>query len=117
MIEELIARVLMARNAAHVQYLTTTSYAERLALNAFCMGVIKAVDALTVNYIGMFGGIGEVAPLEQPDSPDMRSFLQDEVDWIDTNRDTICNDSGAIGALVDALAGVYTHTVYRLGLQ
>ena len=44
MIEELIAKVFEARNAAHLEHWRTKSYAEHQALGDFYDGIIDIVD-------------------------------------------------------------------------
>lgn len=113
MIEELIGRTFAARNIAHVQHLTTRSYAQHQALGQFYEDLIPAVDQVVECWIGHFGPIGDVE-IGHPDTKDIAAFLREEADWIDANRDEISGDSQHVGNLVDAVTAVYTRTVFKL---
>ncbi|MFA5322909.1 MAG: DUF5856 family protein [Smithella sp.] len=117
MIEELIARAFLARDITHYLHLTTKSFVEHSALNFFYNDIIEKIDNLAENVIGMFGEIGELPDLDRSRPDDIIAFLTDEGDWIETSRDQLTNGSESIGAIVDDLVSVYTHTVYRLGLK
>lgn len=113
MIEELVGRVFAARNIAHLQRLTTTSYAQREHLGHFYQDVVKALDELVECYQGQFAPLGDVEILT-PDVSDVAAYLREEGDWIESNRDEIAGDSQSVASLVDALVCVYTRTVYKL---
>lgn len=113
MIEELIGRVFAARNIAHLQHLTTKSYAEHKALGHFYKDVGEAMDELAECYQGQFAAVGDVE-IATPDVDDITTYLRDEGDWIESNRAEISADSESVGSLVDALVCVYTKTVYKL---
>jgi len=60
MIEQLIAKVFMARNNTHIAHWKTKSYAEHVALGDFYDKVIDLVDSLVECYQGNFGLIGDI---------------------------------------------------------
>lgn len=113
MIEELVGRVFAARNIAHLQHLTTTSYAQHKHLGDFYEDVVKALDELVECYQGQLAPLGDVEILT-PDVNDIAAYLREEGDWIESNRDEIAGDSQSVASLVDALVCIYTRTVYKL---
>ena len=117
MIEELVARVFVDRNDAHKQHWVTKSYAEHVALGGFYDDVIEAIDSLVENFIGLYGSIDLSQTAEAPEVGSIREQLQDTADWIEANRDEICQGSSNIGNLVDAVSAVYTKTIFLLGLK
>lgn len=117
MINELIQKVFATRDAAHRKHWKTKSFAEHSALSAFYQDVIEAIDSLVENYIGMFGQFDMPAISSNYSPEDMVAHLQEEADWIETNRDEICGDSASIGNLVDNLTTVYTKTIFLLRLK
>ncbi len=114
MIEELISRVFLARNRAHLAHLLSKSYSEHMALNGFYESVIDALDELVECHIGQFGDSIKSLPEVSAESDDMIEYLRDESDWIEANRNEIAHDSSAVGNLVDALNAVYLRTIYKL---
>lgn len=101
---------------AHIIHWSTGSYAEHCCLGAFYDNVIEAIDAIVENYQGMYGKIDRFSVNTEPVT-NIREYLQNEADWIESNRDAICNDSPSIGALIDDLVSVYTRTIFLLGMK
>ena len=81
------------------------------------LDVIEAIDKVIENYIGSFGEVRDLPEMDRKQPKDIIAYLQDEGDYIESNRDVLSNGSDNIAALLDDLAEVYTHTVYRLGLK
>lgn len=112
--EELISRVFAARNAAHVEHWLESSGYRHQALGAFYVDVIEALDSLVEKHIAMFREVpGEIdgTPAEYDNFLD---YLQEEADWIESNREEISGGSQAIGALVDDLVAVYLDLIFKL---
>jgi hypothetical protein len=116
MISELATRVFQARDVAHRQHWATESYAEHVALGAFYEGVVDAVDAVVENYQGTFGKIATF-DVETETVKDIRAYLQDEADWIESNLTELCGGSDSVSNLLQTLIAVYTKTVFLLGLK
>lgn len=114
MISELLNRVFSARNIAHFTHLTTDKYSEHIALNEFYDNVIDAVDELIECYIGQFSEVPEYDVVSMKAPENIVSFLRDESDWIEANRDEISGKSEAVASLVDVLVSVYLRTIYKL---
>ena len=117
MFKELLQRVFQARNIAHSRHWATQSYAEHVALGSFYDNAIEAVDAVAENYIGMFGPIGEFTTPIAPPEEDIRQYLQDEADWMESNLDELSNGSASISNQIQSLISVYTRTVFLLGMK
>ena len=113
MIAELEAYVEADRIAAHRHHWLAKTKAEHQALNDFYDDVIDAIDAVVENYIGIFGEFKFQAP-DVSDVKDIKKHLADRGDWIESNRDLIAQDSESLGALIDNLATVYSHTAFML---
>lgn len=113
MIAELIARVFATRNAAHNAHLRTRSYAQHEALGAFYADVIDAVDTVAEAWMGAFGDLPELPPVDMP-GEDILAHLREEADWIEVNRAAIADEYDAIANLVDGITAVYLKAIYKL---
>ncbi len=117
MIKELAQRVFQARNIAHSRHWASKSYAEHVALGAFYDDAIGAIDAVIENYQGLFGNIGEFTTPIAPPEGNIRSYLSDEADWMESSLSELSNGSESISNLIQTLISVYTRTVFLLGLK
>lgn len=113
MIEELIGKVFVTRNLAHVAHLNTSSYAAHMALGDFYEEIIPAVDALAECWQGQFGKLGEIK-MVSPAVDDIAEHVREEADWIEVNRNEIAGDSEHLSNLVDSLTALYTSLIYKL---
>ena len=112
--DELISRVFAARNAAHLEHWLESSGYRHEALAGFYAGVIDALDSLVEKRIALLRelpGDIDAAPAKYSNFLD---YLQEEADWIETNRDELSGESQAIGALVDDLVAVYLELIFKL---
>lgn len=112
MIEQLIARVFAARNVAHREHLKTRSYAQHVALGSFYEDVICAIDAVVEAYQGRYGLI-DIPKIEDPKISNVVSYLKDEAEWIEANRDKFAKCQAVLN-LIDELTAVYLRTNYKL---
>lgn len=112
MIEELIAKVFAAREAAHLEHWRTKSYAQHQALGEFYDGVIEQIDELVECYQGNFGLIGEVKPARSEGN--ILSLLSRDVGWIGKNREKIAGGVDALENIVDGISALYLKTIYKL---
>lgn len=116
MIEELIGRVFTARNLAHLEHWKTTgvgSLARHLALGDFYDGIIDKLDGIVEAYIAYFGDIGEPKGTS-PKTADLIPLITVDAAWITKNRSAIAKNVPAIENMLDDLAGLYLHTLYKL---
>ena len=116
MISELAARVFAARDIAHREHWASKSYAAHIALGSFYDDVIEAVDSVIENYQGMFGPIDSFEVKAERVS-DIRAYLIQEADWLESNLDELSQGSQSISNLIQTLISVYTRTIFLLGLK
>ena len=112
MIEELIAKVFAAREAAHLEHWRTKSYAQHQALGEFYEGIIGQIDELVECYQGNFGIIGDVKPVRA--EGDVLSMLSRDVGWIGKHREKIAGGVDALENIVDGISALYLRTIYKL---
>ena len=113
MIDQLIARVFEARNAAHLEHWNTSSYAKHEALGGFYDSIIGLIDALVEGHMGAFGKIGKV-DLGPRQTKACVSLLGEHVVWITKNKNDICQDIDALENIVDEIVSLYLTTLYKL---
>ena len=116
MIEELIAKVFEARNAAHLEHWRTKSYAKHKALGGFYESAIDLIDDLVEAYQGNFGIIGKIKYEEEYDDSkvDCVKCLTEDVTWIAEHRSHIAQDVDALENIVDEITALYLKTLYKL---
>lgn len=113
MIEDLIARVFLTRNLVHLEHWRTQSFSQHMALGEFYDNVVESIDTIVEAYQGAFELVGPV-PVLPPYTGTMLDHLEEEVDWIEVNRDKISKRQTAVANLVDALIEDYLKVIYKL---
>jgi hypothetical protein len=115
MINELIQRVFVTRNATHVAHWRTKSYAQHKALGSFYDEIIEALDGLIEAHMGASGDIVDdiTIPATKP-VKDILKHLSDEAEWIDENREEIAGGISALENIVDNITSIYLTTIYKL---
>lgn len=114
MIEELIARVFCARNAAHMEHWRTKCYAQHVTLCAFYNDIVDALDAVVEARQGVFDlvRVGELPA--QPKVQNIVDYLEEDLVFINKNRAKITGGIAAIDNLLQGLEDVYMKTLYKL---
>lgn len=112
MIEQLVARVFQARNAAHREHLRTKSYAQHMALGSFYDEIIEAIDEIVEVYQGRYGII-TLPPITDKAVSNIATYIMSEAVWIETNRNKFA-DCTAVQNLIDGLVAIYLRTNYKL---
>lgn len=112
-IEELAARALAARTAAHRAHWRTASYSAHMALGDFYQQVGEAIDEVVECHQGV-AGLLEPFTVEDAGPGNIVDYLDAEVRWIETNRDAAAAGSTAVANLIDSLIGVYRVALYKL---
>jgi uncharacterized protein Yka (UPF0111/DUF47 family) len=110
MIEELIVRMFMARNQAHMRHWKTDSYSEHKALGHYYDKIIDKLDEIVETYQGGFGLVGKL-PNEIDDA---KELINDEMLWLTKNREKIAKEIPALENLLDELTGLHMRTLYKL---
>lgn len=109
---EFIMRCFHARTTAHVLHLKTRSYAAHKALNEFYDGLVPFVDSFAEAYIGEYGLI-ESFPAKYTPYDDAVKMLTELGDWIEQNRESICDSSWCQNIIDEVCALIYS-TKYKL---
>ena len=110
MIKELITKSFKARNAAHANHWTTSSFSQHEALGEFYENLIDMLDKYVEAYQGTFGQL-EQAP-EQVD--DIAKFLRKDLLWLNSNRKEIARGVPALENILDEMVAVYMKTLYKI---
>ena len=123
MIEQLIARVLIARvqatlNAAKMRHCRGPSYPQHMILDRFIGDANEALDDLAESFQGCHGPINfdAVPTIQRPRTDDVLAAIEAEMRWIASAREQISDDP-AVLSLVDVLSIAYQRTVYLLRQQ
>lgn len=110
---EMIAKLMNARNAAHMAHLKTNSFAAHKALEGFYDEIVDLVDSFAETYQGIFGLI--------KDYPDVGLPAGNPVEWIDglrqwlkKDREASCKGESPLQNIHDEIMGLCAHTVYKL---
>jgi hypothetical protein len=114
MIEQLISKVFVTRNAAHIAHWRTKSFAQHTALGEFYDGLIDSIDKITEMHMGAFGLVSEMDPPGGDMPADIMDHIAEEANWIEKNREEIAGGVRAIENTVDELSGLYFTTYYKL---
>lgn len=109
---EMIMRCFHARTAAHVIHLKTRSYAAHKALQEFYDGIVPLVDSLAEAYQGEYGLI-ENYPAKYTPYDDPLKMLDDLVDWIDENREDVCDETYCQN-IIDEIVALVRASQYKL---
>ena len=114
MIDELISRTFVMRDAAHREHFRTKSYAAHMALGEFYTALPGLVDALVEAYQGMFDIVGDFDVSLPEGDFDMQAKMQDDIDWMQATRDDVCLEDDSLRNLLDAIVALYQTTTYKL---
>jgi len=114
MIEQLISKIFVTRNVAHLAHWKTTSYSQHMALGDFYDAIIDHIDGLVESFQGDFGLIGDVALNAAPKKIEILSHLKQEIEWIKSNRENIAKDNCSLENQIDSLIQTYQTTIYKL---
>lgn len=108
----LVSRCFNARTQAHVLHLGTKSYSEHMALGAFYSEIGELVDGFAEAFQGLTGELLRVpaVPMKAETAVQMLESLQD---WIDGNREEICDVSN-IQNEIDSVMTLVQSTLYKL---
>lgn len=115
MINELIQRVFVTRNAAHLAHWRTKSYAQHKALGSFYDAIIDSIDKLVEAHMGAAGSVVDAIEIPQTKPvKDILAHLSDEANWINEHREHIASEIPALENIVDEITAVYLSTIYKL---
>lgn len=127
---ELVARCFAARTTAHLAHLSTSSYAQHMALGDFYGDIASSADEFAECYMGVFGKLSTSDfPAIRLSSADPITQLSDLRTWIVQNREECCEayddkdgdkaesndvDCTELANLIDNILAVIDRTLYKL---
>jgi len=112
---EMVSMVLLGRDLAHRAHWKTTSYAEHMALGAFYEGILVPLDAFVEQYQGQFNQRLDVPLGDNDFEGDISEILDQQLMWIEKNRQEICPKSEtALNNVLDEIVALYQSTLYKL---
>ena len=110
---ELFMQCRQAATAMHFFHLSTPSYAAHKASNTFYTDIIDLVDTFAENFIGRYGKFEMMPNVKIPQNNDGLAIAAGLLQWIDTNRANITDDS-EIQNIIDEISGLCNSTIYKL---
>jgi len=113
-VAELKLRCFYARDEAHSAHLTTTSYAQHMALGAFYDEMPDLVDSLVESYQGIYGIVEDKPNVTMP-AGGMVPILTQLRKWIMANRDSVgISDDTELQNDIDSIVTLINRTMYKL---
>ena len=110
---EMISRLMIARNAAHMAHLQTTSFAQHKALDGFYNDIVDLLDSFAETYQGIFGLITKYPEVTTPmGAPD--KWIESLRNWLKKDRASSCRGETALENIHDELQALCASTVYKL---
>ena len=112
MIEQLVAKVFAARDAAHLAHWSTSSYSEHRALEHFYTEVVSITDRLVECYQGAFEKLSKIELEHAKSTP--AELLAEQAVWLQQNLDVLSRDLAPLENIVAELLELYLSTLYKL---
>jgi DNA-binding ferritin-like protein len=110
--EELIQRIFAARNLAHLAHWNESSGYRHEALGEFYDDVVDSLDCLVEASMALNGKVG--FPMLPSASGDILNTLNDDLVFINQNRDQITSGVSALNNLLDNISALYMKTIFKL---
>lgn len=110
---EMISRLMVARNAAHMAHLQTTSFAQHKALDDFYSDIVGLLDSFAETYQGIFGLIKKYPEVGFPSGP-ADKWIESLRTWLKKDRNTSCRGETALENIHDEIQALCASTVYKL---
>ncbi len=124
-----VSQTLAVRTAAHLAHLTSTSYAQHMALGDFYDTIATSADEFVECYMALHGKLdSKDFPSIRPTPGDPLNTLTDLRTWIVENREEACepeNDKDSeneredpdcieLSSLIDNILAVIDRAIYKL---
>jgi hypothetical protein len=106
--------LMASRNHAHTYHLTTKSFAEHKALQAYYEGIIPLVDAWAEAYMGKYGRLTKISLNRAPPRMGAKAYFQVLLKRIRTLR--LPRDS-YLKNIYDEIIALVRSTLYMLTLR
>ena len=113
-IKGLISRVFATRNIVHFAHWNTKSFAAHEALGGLYDGIVGKIDEIVEAYQGKYGLIEGATSGMSAVPQDIAGHVEEELEWISSNREGISNGCKPIEALLDELETGYLAALYKL---
>jgi hypothetical protein len=114
-IGNLIGTLFFSRELAHREHLTTSSYAQHMALGDFYEEVIGLADRLAEAYQGeKQEKIKKIPYYSNESSEDIVSTLKKILGIVQKKRKDVCPDNSSIQAIIDDVEELFFSTIYKL---
>lgn len=110
MIAEFVLRTLSCQTLAQLAHWQTESYAEHQALSEFYAKIPDLTDKFVESYIGAFGK----DEIFEDKIEDATKHLEDELLWLNRNKDKIVADSPSLSNIFDEITTLHMRTLYKL---
>jgi len=113
---ELVAMLFLGRDMAHAEHLRVSgrgSFAKHKALGEFYDGVLGLADTFAETYQGKYQVLLDIPLLENEFTGGINEVLRSQVDWIDANRDEVC-DYRPLQNVIDEICAFYHQKLYLL---
>ena len=110
---EMISRLMVARTAAHMAHLQTTSFAQHKALDGFYSDIVDLLDSFAETYQGIFGLISKYPEVTMP-SGTADKWIESLRNWLKKDRAASCRGETALENIHDELQALCASTVYKL---
>ena len=111
---ELICKAFTTRNLLHFAHWNTKSFASHMALGDLYDQIIEDIDEIVECYQGKFGLITDLYTEKAELPKDIGKHVEEEMNWIEENRQFISKGNSSIENLIDILLGHYQKCVYKL---
>lgn len=109
-----ISLLMESRNQAHKFHLTTKSFAEHKALQAYYEGIVPLLDAYAEAYMGKYGPLGRISANRRATKPGARVYfrsLLSNIRALRLPRDTYLKN------IQDEITALIRSTLYMLTLK
>lgn len=109
---EFFSQVRQAATLMHYFHLTTPFYAAHVASQEFYEGLIPLIDKFIEAFNGRYGKLENFVPVKMQPA-DGLTIAVGLLQWIDTNREQITDDS-ELQNIIDEVVGLVNSTIYKL---
>lgn len=106
-----IAQSFAVRTAAHLLHLSTTSYAQHVALNSFYDGLVPLIDAYAETYQGEYGLIQSYPQIAPPQDHAL-TLLSEYLDLVKEEQEE--DTSEALSNILAEIEQLTSTSIYKL---
>lgn len=111
---EFIAQTLAVRTAAHIAHLSSTSYAQHMALDGFYSDLVGLIDKYAEVYTGLTGKIPKYPVVKALDYSDPVELVEDYLVLVQDESSEDEHGSQALLNILAELEELTAQTLYKL---